>query len=1101
MIFLGTNSKLIAFLVAVKMWELQCAGTQDWQWQYNKSVCFNERADAALSWKVTLSPGDSVSDVNIYEVSVRTQSALKMYSKTNGPEAVFKDRVMRFSMANELSNQFPVFKIYFTLTNLSSSVDGFGSKSIRCQVKGNNSDDASQQRDTLLHVQVPIRNFAIHPLRLILNETDAALFTCSADGSPSPTITWTSPQGHMVGHGTSYYRIPAVNRRMSGMYTCTVTDGCGQNYTKSAILTVQYKPENTKLIKLAPSSNRVGRYSTIALRCIASANPSVTNYMIYTNGTRSYTGTGIFTTSISVLGEVEFSCEARSAAGYGLNVTVSISVEPSSATWIHFWYFGSSTEGETLYLECYVSWRYRDNLTMVKDGKTIDLVPIWRRYLKLSPLHRKDGGIYFCGVTLNGVENIGYDRLDLDVLYKPENTQLVLLTSSYCYGSAIPLYCSAVAKPNDTRYFLRINNQPLANNTIGLFNVSLSMLGYHLYTCAPSNKVGEGEHRSVRIHVQEPLKTASILPINGTRFTEKSTVQLTCAANELDSHEIRWTKDGVLVGEGQTLMIQSINRTDEGVYTCTINNTCNVVSAVTYIGVDYVNMDQQTLKCSSSPGFIILSLETNTASPPNIICNSGHASYRGLVAHSNGSVISYRVDLPDPDVSEVKCRAEGFPGTENTYTIAVADSEYIRNDSFRVTNERYPPSAAVKARIIKSIKESFDSACLDTLSVTYRDGSLVVDVSLVLTANITNPFLSLKETLLQKTKFYGLSVDSSSIKMSVQLPPLPEFFDVTTTSQHIAVTWSNPSGDAQCTMRARPLAGASRDWLTSSGSISSASLSCVLDDLQPDTLYEVEVTVSVRGNTRRDTVYISTTPSVIEVVNQDSVIIGLAVTVALLLLLNAATITYFLRCKKSGTEKRPRSNVDGVENSQIQSITMQEGSFSSLHTEERTVTQPGRSYESMGQTPYSEPNATPEYDTVTPTKTVTQHNQAHVTRPKIFSKRNHESSTSLPRANAPLKQLHNTKARKEKIEKPGHVNDVTASTGARDLEPSAIYQSLDSVFVNEAQYASLTPHTHASTDHMAFVYENLGRDSAKETDFCHHLVDQQEPSHSNTTTA
>ncbi|XP_048588111.1 basement membrane-specific heparan sulfate proteoglycan core protein isoform X2 [Nematostella vectensis] len=947
-----------------------------------------------------------------------------MYSKTNGPEAAFKDRVMRFSMANELSNQFPVFKIYFTLTNLSSSVDGFGSKSIRCQVV-RKSNGASQQRDTLLHVQVPIQNFAVHPLRLTLNETDAALFTCSADGSPSPTITWTNTQGQIVGHGL-YYRIPAVNRRMSGMYTCTVTDGCGQNYTKSAILIVQYKPEKTKLIKLAPSGNVSGRYSTYVFRCIASAYPPVTSYTIYTNGTKRYTGTGIYYGYTHILGAAEFTCEPHSAAGYGANSTVTIITIVDVH---HFFPFnhlsggGTVLEGSSLSFYCYLR-HWHGYITWIKNGKGMNTLTTFYE-LRFDPVTRKDEGFYACGYIFNGIEYIVHRITHLTVEYKPEKTQLHSLGSSYCHGSAIPLYCTAVAKPADIRYFLRINNQPLANNTIGLFNVSLRMLGYHLYTCAPSNKVGEGEHRSVRIHVQEPLTSASILPINGTRFTEKSTVQLTCAANEVNSHEIRWTKDGVLVGEGQTLMIQSINRTDEGVYTCTINNTCNVVSAVTYIGVDYVNMDQQTLKCSSFPGFIILSLETNTAPPPNITCNNGHASYRGLVAHSSGSVISYRVDLPDPDVSEVKCRAEGFPGTENTYTIAVADSEYIRNGSFRVTNARYPPSDAIKGKIIKSIKECFDAACLRSLSVTYRDGSLVVDVSLVITANITNPFLSVKDTLLHKTKFYGLSVDPSSIEMSA-LAYLP-------------VTKLEKRSD--------------------------------------------------------------------EVVNQEPAVSGLAVMVALLFVSNCATIIYFLKCKKSGTEERPRPNVDGREkNSQTQSITMQEGPFSSLHTEGQAGAQPGGSCESMGQLSYSERNASPEYDTVTPTKTVTQHNQAHVTRPKIFSKRNHESSTSLSRANTPLKQLHNTKAIKEKIEKPGHVtmaaNDVTASTGARDQEPSAMYQSLDSVFVNEAQYASLTPHTRASTDHMAFVYENLGRDSAKETDFCHHLdVDQQESSHANATTA
>ncbi|XP_048588915.1 uncharacterized protein LOC125572449 isoform X2 [Nematostella vectensis] len=129
-------------------------------------------------------------------------------------------------------------------------------------------------------------------------------------------------------------------------------------------------------------------------------------------------------------------------------------------------------------------------------------------------------------------------------------------------------------------------------------------------------------------------------------------------------------------------------------------------------------------------------------------------------------------------------------------------------------------------------------------------------------------------------------------------------------SSSLKVTWSNATRNAQCTMRARPLAGASRDWVTSSGSSSSASLSCVLDDLEPDTLYEVEVTVSVREDTRRDTVYIRTTPTAVEVNDQNSTIVGLAVLVAILFLVIICLIVYIAVLKRADLKLITQATLD-----------------------------------------------------------------------------------------------------------------------------------------------------------------------------------------------
>ncbi|XP_048588356.1 uncharacterized protein LOC116606957 [Nematostella vectensis] len=343
-------------------------------------------------------------------------------------------------------------------------------------------------------------------------------------------------------------------------------------------------------------------------------------------------------------------------------------------------------------------------------------------------------------------------------------------------------------------------------------------------------------------------------------------------------------------------------------------------------------------------------------------------------------------------------------------------------------------------------------------------------------------------------------------------------------SSSLKVTWSNATRNAQCTMRARPLAGASRDWVTSSGSSSSASLSCVLDDLEPDTLYEVEVTVSVREDTRRDTVYIRTTPTAVEVNDQNSTIVGLAVLVAILFLVIIRLFVYIAVLKRAGlTAKRERSEPDNPGYSGFQNVAMQENVNQDQHVIPEMVDNEVAPSEIRGPTPDPIPQYEPvnntqtrspthsnvtkcedvtqgsnvaQYEDVTQEGNVTQYEamNRHASRDRhVPGNRQYDcvDSTRMSRQNPPARRARNDTGDQGE---PGYEN-----TRNRGLPPE-VYQSLQATTQHSenAQYAPMHPGTRIAarpggrdergvgTDIRGSEYQELHR--AKTTDPCYQRV-------------
>ncbi|XP_048588326.1 uncharacterized protein LOC116621537 [Nematostella vectensis] len=722
-----------------------------------------------------------------------------------------------------------------------------------------------------------------------------------------------------------------------------------------------------------------------------------------------------------------------------------------------------------------------------------------------SPITRRDWGTYTCTVN-NGNECPAYTRTtSITVIYKPEKTSLTRLESSYCLGTSVYFNCTARGEPDDIHYSLFVNKTLLIEKSNGVFNLTLNTLGTHEYTCVPNNTAGIGQKNTFSIDMQEKIEFVNIsapMVKRGVPFT------LECTTNVVRPVSITWYKNSEWFSSNRSLIFSgSLN--DTGSYSCLAESACNTKqSERVNITVTYANMERYSLKCITSPA-VSITIETNKTPPPDIVCMNDGKRLQSKITSATETKVTYEVKLASLEEIEVDCNAEGFPGSQHKFTVVPAGSEQTSNGSFRITNVQYPPSKQVKSNIEKLVRESIDTTCLKEIFLSYGSGSVLVYVSLVLTANIADPFVLLKHALVKNAPRYGFAIEPASVK--IQLPEsLPQLSDVMPASSSLKVTWSNATRNAQCTMRARPLAGASRDWVTSSGVSNSASLSCVLDDLEPESLYEVEVAVSVRGDTRRDTVYIRT-KSAVEVNDQNSTIVGLAVLVAILFLVIFGLIVYIVVLKRAGlTTRKRRPEADNPGYSGFQNVAMRENANQDQHTtpemgdykvapseNKGPIPDPIPQYEPVNNAPVRTPNRrnVTQYDDVTKGGNVTQYEA--INNPSrdqhVSDNRQYDSvdSTRMSRENPLATRARNGTGDQGE---PGYEN--TRKQGL----PREVYQSLQATTQHSenAQYAPLHPGTRIAarpgvrdvrgvgSDIRGSEYQELHR--TKATDPCYQRV-------------
>lgn len=127
------------------------------------------------------------------------------------------------------------------------------------------------------------------PQNVTINETGTASFFCNATSffpheALATKITWSKQEDSSLvfPHGEQLV-LQNVSHSDEGTYICTANNGLGLPDTASALLAILHKPLNTRLEASIPDNIGVINASVI-LRCTADANPPITIYKIYHNG-------------------------------------------------------------------------------------------------------------------------------------------------------------------------------------------------------------------------------------------------------------------------------------------------------------------------------------------------------------------------------------------------------------------------------------------------------------------------------------------------------------------------------------------------------------------------------------------------------------------------------------------------------------------------------------------------------------------------------------------------------------------------------------------------------------------------------------------------
>ncbi|XP_022800743.1 hemicentin-2-like [Stylophora pistillata] len=375
--------------------------------------------------------------------------------------------------------------------------------------------------------------------------------TCNVSGISLPMVTWMTPYGHSA--AKKVLMVTNISRNQAGEYKCEASNDCG-NALETAIINVQYKPDNVQLMSSA-MNNTACKGEAISFNCSADANPAVT-YQLFENETAILTrnAAGMWSKTLENEGVFVYKCVANNSLGSENSRTVAITVDVPSSI-IQITPHQSVTEGDNVTLMC--------NVSGVPPSKVSWMTPNGERVskykLEVENVHRSEAGEYKCEVS-NGCGN-ATNVTRIDVRFKPENVLVMssAMNNTACKGKVISFNCSADAHPAVTSYQLFENEIAIFNTSAsGLWSKSLEKEGDFVYKCVANNSLGSEYSMSVNLIVNVP---SSIIQITQHQnVTEGDNVTLMCIVFGVSPPTVSWiTPNGQRVSRNP-LKVENVSR-------------------------------------------------------------------------------------------------------------------------------------------------------------------------------------------------------------------------------------------------------------------------------------------------------------------------------------------------------------------------------------------------------------------------------------------------------------------------------------------------------------------------------------------------------------
>ncbi|CAI4229355.1 unnamed protein product [Auanema sp. JU1783] len=431
---------------------------------------------------------------------------------------------------------------------------------------------------------------------------------CRVKGTPTPTVTW-SYDGRPISINNKEYTITQDNTLIihspkkinQGRYTCTAMNPAGES-DQSISLTVIEKP----VIAPGQSSFNLIQGTPVRIPCNIKTDPMPTivwylNDKEFIDGTVDSDG-ALIIDDVNEIHKGNLRCLAENDAGsdervISLTVHTTPIIDGSGQTILK-----TAHVNDTVVLPCPARaqpppiriWSYEGQdlseyevipHTVSEDGELI-----------LPSVQLDFGGHFTCLVSnLAGDDSVTYS---LDVQEKPKIISETPGTIDVVKGLTLEIPCKAIGTPEPERTWekdgIQISPDESYNidsaGTLRIMNTQKKHAGP--YTCVVKNGMGT-DSRVTNVVVQEPPQILTTTISNYTAV-EGDMVEIRCHVSAYPQAIIQWTRKGVPVTEntpgvrilnGETLVIDEVNKDDATFYTCKATNPAGKAEKVIRLSV------------------------------------------------------------------------------------------------------------------------------------------------------------------------------------------------------------------------------------------------------------------------------------------------------------------------------------------------------------------------------------------------------------------------------------------------------------------------------------------------------------------------------------
>ncbi|XP_076265907.1 Down syndrome cell adhesion molecule 1 isoform X37 [Rhynchophorus ferrugineus] len=484
-----------------------------------------------------------------------------------------------------------------------------------------NNSVGGESVETVLTVTAPLKA-NIEPKVQTIDFGRPAVFTCKFEGNPIKTISWMK-DGNKIDHTDAVLKIDAVRKEDKGMYQCFIrNDQESAEATAELKLGGRFEPPQ---IRHAFNEETVQPGNSVFLKCIASGNPTpeitwelygrrlsnsdryqIGQYVTVNGDVVSHLNvTGIHTNDGGL-----YRCVASSKVG---SADHSARINVYGLPFVRSMEKQSIVAGGTLIVHCPFAGHPVDTVVWERDGR---LLPINRKQkvfpngtLIIENVERiSDQATYVC-VAKNSQGYNARGSLEVQVMVLPKIHPFSFGDEPSSTGETVTVQCTISTGDLPVVFSWMLNGRAIVQNdnvNIAGFGKKVSVLNIDSiseteagnYTCIATNKAGINSF-SAELIVKVPPRW--ILEPTDKAFAQGSDAAVECKADGFPKPVVTWKRaTGVSPGdykdfkpnnpdvkvEDGTLMINNIQKTNEGYYLCeAVNGIGSGLSAVILISV------------------------------------------------------------------------------------------------------------------------------------------------------------------------------------------------------------------------------------------------------------------------------------------------------------------------------------------------------------------------------------------------------------------------------------------------------------------------------------------------------------------------------------